>query len=108
MFHKGYRCLAADDKIYISKDVIFNVYKFPYSHLFPSDTTSPPIPSTLTNPLAVLNTNPPTISEHTIVAPSVSSYPATNPIASPQASPQSFPTEVAVFDSTIQSGSINT
>ena len=61
MSHKGYRCLAANGKIYNFKDVIFNEYKFPYTHLFPSGTTSHPILSTLTNPLVVLNTNPPTI-----------------------------------------------
>ena len=33
--HKGYKCLAADDRLYISKDVIFNENSFPYPTLFP-------------------------------------------------------------------------
>ena len=96
--HKGYRCLAVDGKIYISKDVIFNEYKFPYTHLFPSEITSLPLPSTFTNRLVVLNINPPIIYELTIITPFVSSYSATNPIASPQ----SFLTKVVVSNSTTQ------
>ena len=34
--HKGYKCLSSFDKIYISKDVLFNELGFPYSNLFPS------------------------------------------------------------------------
>lgn len=33
--HKGYKCLASDGKIYISKDVLFNEIRFPYPNLFP-------------------------------------------------------------------------
>jgi len=33
--HKGYKCLAADGRLYISKDVIFNENSFPYPTLFP-------------------------------------------------------------------------
>lgn len=48
--HKGYKFLAPDGKIFISKDVIFNEYKFPYMQLFSqksaaSETASPVLPS---------------------------------------------------------------
>ena len=32
--HKGYKCLAPNGHIYISKDVLFQESKFPYSTLF--------------------------------------------------------------------------
>lgn len=32
--HKGYKCLAADGRIFISKDVLFNEFRFPYDDLF--------------------------------------------------------------------------
>lgn len=38
--HKGYKCLPADGRIYLSKDVIFNEVRFPYSSLFPIKTQS--------------------------------------------------------------------
>ena len=37
--HKGYKCLSPDGRLYISKDVIFNEAKFPYSTLFEAATT---------------------------------------------------------------------
>ena len=41
--HKGYKCLASDGHIYISKDVVFHEALFPYSSLFPnSSKTSVP------------------------------------------------------------------
>ena len=33
--HKGYKCLSPNGKLYVSKDVIFNELKYPYSDLFP-------------------------------------------------------------------------
>lgn len=33
--HKGYKCLSSDDRIYISKYVVFNEAKFPYCDMFP-------------------------------------------------------------------------
>lgn len=42
--HKGYKCMAPDGKIYISKDVIFNEIRFQYTSLFlksPTSSTSP-------------------------------------------------------------------
>ena len=33
--HKGYKCLDSTDIIYISKDVVFNEFRFPFSELFP-------------------------------------------------------------------------
>lgn len=32
--HKGYnyKCLSSEGRLYISKDVLFNEYRFPYSH----------------------------------------------------------------------------
>src|ERR1044072_4068517 len=36
--HKGYKCLTPDEKIIISKDVIFNESAFPYSKLFTIST----------------------------------------------------------------------
>ena len=37
-YHKGYKCLDASGRIFISKDVVFNETKFPYYELFPSHT----------------------------------------------------------------------
>ena len=37
--HKGYKCLSTSGKIYVSRDVIFNESKFPYSTIFPSSVT---------------------------------------------------------------------
>lgn len=48
--HKGYKCLAPNGKIYISKDVVFNEFHFPYHNKFLQNSsvsslisTSPPI-----------------------------------------------------------------
>jgi len=38
--HKGYKCLSSSSIIYISKDVLFNELRFPYSDLFPSSSNS--------------------------------------------------------------------
>ncbi|MCH81099.1 retrovirus-related Pol polyprotein from transposon TNT 1-94, partial [Trifolium medium] len=38
--HKGHKCLDANGRIYISKDVIFHELKFPYVSMFPSASSS--------------------------------------------------------------------
>lgn len=43
--HKGYKCLSPSGKLIISKDVLFNEYKFPYPSLFSSTSTSSPCSS---------------------------------------------------------------
>src|ERR1044072_6321018 len=48
--HKGYKCLNPSGRLYISKDVLFNQFRFPYSDLFSPSTSSssrPPISSTI-------------------------------------------------------------
>lgn len=39
--HKGYKCLSPFGRLCISKDVLFNGCKFPYTSLFSSTSTSP-------------------------------------------------------------------
>ncbi|MCH82167.1 retrovirus-related Pol polyprotein from transposon TNT 1-94, partial [Trifolium medium] len=38
--HKGHKCLDANGRIYISKDVVFHESQFPYTNLFPVKSTS--------------------------------------------------------------------
>src|ERR1044072_7297090 len=38
--HKGYKCLASTGRIYISKDVLFNEFRFPYDDHFTPSTSS--------------------------------------------------------------------
>lgn len=40
--HKGYKCLASNGHIYISKDVLFHESKFPYSTMFLTTSQSTP------------------------------------------------------------------
>ncbi|KAI5399527.1 hypothetical protein KIW84_064745 [Lathyrus oleraceus] len=51
--HKGYKCLSSDGHIYISKDVVFNETKFPYSCLVPPPKETPTSRPTKSLPLAV-------------------------------------------------------
>src|ERR1044072_2264186 len=37
--HKGYRCMDSTGRVYISKDVLFNEFRFPYSEMFSSSST---------------------------------------------------------------------
>lgn len=37
--HKGYKCLASDGDIYLSKNVVFNEHSFPFKHLLLSNAT---------------------------------------------------------------------
>lgn len=49
--YKGFKCLASNGRIYISKDVVFNEARFPYPQLFPavisSSASSPSPPPTI-------------------------------------------------------------
>ena len=36
--HKGHKCFSSSGRVYISKDVLFNELRFPYSNLFPSSS----------------------------------------------------------------------
>ncbi|GAU27211.1 hypothetical protein TSUD_108020 [Trifolium subterraneum] len=38
--HKGHKCLDANGRIYVSKDVIFHETQFPYPSLFPTSSTN--------------------------------------------------------------------
>lgn len=38
--HKGHKCLSPDGKIYISKDVLFNEFRFPFTTVFPNKLSS--------------------------------------------------------------------
>uniref|UniRef100_A0A803P493 Reverse transcriptase Ty1/copia-type domain-containing protein n=1 Tax=Cannabis sativa TaxID=3483 RepID=A0A803P493_CANSA len=39
--HKGYKCLSPTDRLYISRDVLFNELSFPFSEITPSSSPSP-------------------------------------------------------------------
>ena len=74
--HKGYKYLSPSGKLFISKDVIFNESRFPYTELFESSTISPSTSLVSLNPIP-------------IVVPSQVSSPINpiNPVASVEASP---------------------
>ena len=62
--HKGYKCLVAGGRLYISKDVIFNEHNFPYPTLFPEPSLiTSEVPDT-TSPLTVLSSSQPAVSSH--------------------------------------------
>lgn len=42
--HKGYKCLSPSGRIFISKDVLFNEFRFPYPDLFADKPYDPPTP----------------------------------------------------------------
>ncbi|CAI8591169.1 unnamed protein product [Vicia faba] len=51
--HKGYKCLDPTGRIFVSKDVIFNEHRFPYTSLFPdssSKSVSKPSPTPFSGP----------------------------------------------------------
>lgn len=92
---KGYKRLAADGRLYISKDVIFNELIFPYPTLFPKPSliTSNVLDSTptftiLSNNQPFLASNPtpqPSIPNHTFVSPHSSQHlPSSSTIPSEQ------------------------
>lgn len=74
--HKGHKCLAANGKIYISKDVLLNEFRFPYPTMFPNTSHSSPIQSTLSSHIPR-------------VPPSFSTDPAHLPSSPQPVSPQS-------------------
>ncbi|RDX87353.1 hypothetical protein CR513_31185, partial [Mucuna pruriens] len=57
--HRGYKCLAPDGRIFVSKDVLFNEHQFPYYELFqqPSSFSAPTVTQTL--PLPVISSSIP-------------------------------------------------
>jgi histone deacetylase 1/2 len=57
--HKGYKCLSPNGRIFVSKDVLFNEARFPYSLLFPSTNRNPttPIPDIPISQLTLGNQN---------------------------------------------------
>nr|KYP41981.1 Retrovirus-related Pol polyprotein from transposon TNT 1-94 [Cajanus cajan] len=74
--HKGYKCLSPTGRIFISKDVVFNEYRFPYYDLFPNNinpllhsidtsqhvtSASIPILKTLSPQIIVHNSNVPVV-----------------------------------------------
>jgi hypothetical protein len=68
--HRGYKCLDSTGKIFISKDVVFNESRFPYTELFPSNqpisvTSESPTLSTFLPTPNPITTIPPSPSMHT-------------------------------------------
>lgn len=56
--HKGHKCLAANGKIYISKDVLFNECRFPYATIFPTSSSSSQSISTFPSHIPLASTSP--------------------------------------------------
>jgi histone deacetylase 1/2 len=82
--HKGYKCLAASGKVYISKDVLFNEVRFPYNSLFSnqadcSSSTSASVSSSI--PIAS-SFNVPTVPSSSPTIPSSTQH--HNPTSLPQ------------------------
>lgn len=75
--HKGYKCLSPTGCMFISKNVIFNELKFPYSELFNSHTISPSTPSHTLPPIPIITQHVP----HLQAAPSpIPHFPNASPI----------------------------
>ncbi|PNX97517.1 retrovirus-related Pol polyprotein from transposon TNT 1-94, partial [Trifolium pratense] len=60
--HKGYKCLSPSGRIFVSKDVLFNEFRFPYESLFSSQNTAYSNPA----PEVPLSTLPIGTQNHTI------------------------------------------
>ena len=72
--NKGYKCLSPIGKLFISKDVVFNEVKFPYSDLFLSSSKSDSHPN---NPISFIPSIP------IVPQPSSPLPPSSNSVASP-------------------------
>lgn len=109
--HKGYKCLSPSGIIFISKDVIFNEFRFPYTDLFPSQAPpTTPISSPIPAQIPLLSSpqiSPPSGSSQAPTIPSISpsldtssqsssssSSPATSPPGSVLSSPSPSPPHV--------------
>lgn len=81
--HKGHKCLAKDGKIYISKDVLFNEYSFPYQTIFnPVVPPTQPVTYPATIPL-ITQSNPAPIHPPSTDTDPPSTHPSPEPIADP-------------------------
>lgn len=88
--HKGYKCLSASGRIFISKDVVFNELRFPYCDLF----SQKPVSSSSLSQYFTLNPglSPPVTVAHSdpnSTAPSATSAASVSPSASGSAESRS-------------------
>ncbi|GAU26774.1 hypothetical protein TSUD_317720 [Trifolium subterraneum] len=92
--YKGYKCLSPEGRIYISKDVLFNEHKFPYSQLFHSSSLG-------SSPSGTSSTSsvPMTIPSQTLPTPTQSSPNPTHAPSTPSSSPTtSIPDPTAILN----------
>lgn len=78
--HKGYKCLDATGRLFVSKDVIFNENAFPYPNLFPTKLTKQPATACTLQPLGVVPFN---IAQPTTFPNPTATSPSPNPPNSP-------------------------
>lgn len=109
--HKGYKCLASNGHIYISKDVLFHESKFPYSTLFPSSSSNNTASSSPTSsswfmpavssshlPLHHISHTPSLSLPSTPIVDSSSSHSPPNPLVTPDLSSSSTkPSFIPIF-----------
>jgi len=70
---KAIKCLSSEGRLYISKDVLFNEYWFPYSHWKPASQSSQ-APLSPFVPAAIPIASPPTSPNHTSITHSPPSH----------------------------------
>ena len=90
--HKGYKCLDASGRIFISKGVVFNEVKFPYLDLFPSQkvcsvlpdgpTLSTFLPTPVSTTITVNSPIPQTSHSESVPSTPISNTPPTPSISS--------------------------